>query len=171
MAVNYSRVTQGSAQRGWTAGSIAPRATEPMRGPVANVGMSGNIPSNIMQAIGNLSAQQAFQQFLGSAPGQQQQPIIVAPAPDPAAMLRAQIEQAQQKAAESAAATAKYQLSRIMPQIGNFQTGFGGIAPMGTGAGRAALQQQQFGLENQLALANAAAWGVPRMSGWVGGAF
>lgn len=168
MAINLTRVTQGNAQRGWTAGSIAPASTG-FAGFAANVPTSGNIPANIMQAIGNLSAQQAFQQFLGSAPGQQQQPIVIAPASDPAAELRAQTEQARQRAAVSAAATAQHQLSRILPQINNFQTGFGGIAPMGLGAERAALQQQQFGLENQLALANAAAWGTPRMSGWVGG--
>lgn len=166
MAINLTRVTQGNT-RGWTAGSIAPRA--PISGPVANIGTSGNIPANIMQAIGNLSAQQAFQQFLGSAPGQQQQPTILTPAPDPAAMIRAQTEQARQKSAASDAATAQYQLSRIMPQIYNFQSGFGGIAPMGMGAPRAALQQRQFDLENQIAFANAAAYGVPQMSGWVGG--
>lgn len=173
MAVNYSRVTQGSAQRGWTAGSIAPRATD-TRGPIANIRTSGNIPSNIMQAIGNLSAQQAFQSFLTGMPGsggQQQQPGApqVVFNVDQAAIQRAEVEKARQRAAQAAAGSAGWQLSGINQSLLNLPTQFGGILPMGMGAERAALQQQQFGLENQLAMANAAAFATPRVNGWVGG--
>lgn len=171
MAVNFSRVTQGSAQRGWTAGSIAPRVSN-MRGPFASIGTSGNIPSNIMQAIGNLSAEQAFRQFLGSQVVPQtmmQAPVLSGV--NPAAALQAGT--AQQAAARRAADQTAQQLSLVNQNLLNFPSLMGGIAPMGM-TGRANLQQQQFDLQNQLAAANAAAFAnqatSPRaLSGWVGG--
>lgn len=191
MAVNYSNVTFGSPVRGWTAGSIAPapraavadtrnlppadtrNVTADTRGPVANIGTSGNIPTNIMQAIGNLTAQQAFQNFLSGSPSATPQAAGFSPQVvnyiDQAAILRAQNEAARQQAAQAAASSINWQLSGINQSLKNLPTQFGGILPMGMGAERAALQQQQFGLENQLAMANAGAFGIPRMSGWVGG--
>lgn len=167
MAVNYSRVTQGSAQRGWTAGSIAPRATD-TRGPIANIGTSGNIPSNILQAIGNLSAEQAFRNLFSGGGGVTQ--TIAPPAPMLSSNPAVALQEAQQKAAADSAARAQQQLSLVNQNLLNFPALMGGIAPMGMGAPRAAMQQQQFGLENQIAAANAAAFAAaPRMSGWVGG--
>lgn len=169
MAVNFNpTLTFGSAQRGWTAGSIAPKST--ITGPVANIPMSGNnIPANILQAVGNLSTEQAFRNFLGQQVMQQPQPVVMFPPPNPADEIRAKTEQAQQQAAQNAALVAQRQLSIGNQQLLNYPMLAGGMAPMGFGAPRAALQQRQFGLENQLAQANAAAFGAPRMSGWTGG--
>lgn len=172
MAINLTRTYPTS---GWTAGSIAPRQLSPaITGPGMNIPMSGNIPANIMQAIGNLSADQAFRQFLGQQVmgQQQQQPQFMFPPPNPADEIRAKTEQARQQAAQVAASNAMRQLGFNQQQISNFPALAGGIAPMGMGAQRAALQQNQFSLENQLAAANAAAWGTPqpqanRFSGWV----
>lgn len=119
--------------------------------------MSGNVPSNILQAVGNLSAEQAFRNFLSTqlmgSPAQPQ--IIMAPsAIDPASALQAQTAQAQQ----AANVANQVQLARVGQQLASQPVLFGGISPMGMGAQRAALQQQQFGLE------------MPRMmSGWTGG--
>lgn len=169
MAINLSRVTFGSAPRGWTAGSISPQAS--ITGPVANISTSGNIPANILQAIGNLNAQQAFRQFLRMAAPQAQFAPTAPPAPDPVALLQAQTANAQQRAAERAAQGLQWNLAKIGSQINAIPTGFGGIAPMGgvAGAQRAGLLQNQFDLQNQLAAANNAAFGVPRTSGWQGG--
>lgn len=170
MAVNFNpTITFGSARRGWTAGSISPQ-TKVADPPIsANIGTSGNIPSNIMQAIGNLSAEQAFRNFLGQQVMQQPQPVVMFPPPNPADEIRAKTEQAQQQAAQNAALVAQRQLSIGNQQLLNYPMLAGGMAPMGFGAPRAAIQQRQFGLENQLAQANAAAFGAPRMSGWMGG--
>jgi hypothetical protein len=169
MAVNFTNVTYGSAPRGWTAGSISPRA--PITGPIANIPTSGNIPSNILQAIGNLNAQQAFRQFLTgmNVPQPQAAPVMTV-ASDPAALLRAQTADAQQKAAAAEAQRVQRALANIGAQINAIPTGFGGITPMGgvAGAERANLMQNRFDLQNQLATANSAAFGVPRMSGWMG---
>lgn len=170
MAINFSRVTFGDAPRGWTAGSISPRA--PITGPVSNISTSGNIPSNILQAIGNLSAQQAFRQMLsGPSMSPPQSGPIVAPAPDPVALLQARTANAQQQAAQRAAQGLQWNLANVAAQINAIPTGAGGIAPMGgvAGAQRAGLLQNQFNLQNQLASANNASFGVPRMSGWQGG--
>lgn len=169
MAINLTRVTQGNT-RGWTAGSIAPRA--PISGPVANIGTSGNIPSNILQAIGNLSAEQAFRQFLGNQVAPQmmlQAPVL--PGINPATAL--QTGTAQQAAARRTADQTAQQLSLVNQNLLNFPSLMGGISPMGM-TGRATLQQQQFDLQNQLAANNAAAFATqatsPRaLSGWVGG--
>lgn len=170
MAVNFSRVTFGDAPRGWTAGSIAPRA--PIAGPVANISTSGNIPANILQAIGNLNAQQAFRQLLGGpgvTPPQAAQ--VMAPAPDPVALLQARTASARQQAAERAAQGLQWNLANVASQINAIPTGAGGITPMGgvAGAQRANLLQNQFNLQNQLATANNVAFGMPRTSGWQGG--
>lgn len=168
MPINLTRVTQGNT-RGWTAGSIAPRP--PISGPVANIGTSGNIPSNILQAIGNLSAEQAFRQFLGNQVAPQM--MIQAPAlANPATALQPGIA-AQQAAARRTADQTAQQLSLVNQNLLNFPSLMGGIAPMGM-TGRATLQQQQFDLQNQLAANSAAAFATqatsPRaLSGWVGG--
>lgn len=171
MAVNFSNVTYGSAPRGWTAGSISPQV--PISGtPIANIPTSGNIPSNILQAIGNLNAQQAFRQFLTgmNVPQPQAAPVMTMAAPDPAALLRAQTAAAQQRAAENAARVAQRDIAKISAQINAIPVGIGGITPMGgvSGAQRAGLIQNRFDLQNQLATANSAAFGIPRMSGWMG---
>lgn len=165
MAVNFTAVTQGSPIRGWTAGSISPRPQ--ITGPVANIGTSGNIPSNILQAIGNLNAEQAFRQFLGnqifgsamSAPAATM-PMVV----NPADALQAQSAQAQRQAEQRAATNAAQQLSLVNQNLLNYPTGFGGISPMGLGAPRAALQQQQFNLQSMLSAS-------PKISGWNSAAF
>lgn len=159
MAVNFTNVTRGNAARGWTAASIAPQVRA--NSPVGNIPMSGNVPSNILQAVGNLSAEQAFRNFLstqlmgvGSAPPQ----VIIAPSIDPSAALQAQNIQAQQRASQADNAANQAQLARVGQQLAAQPLFLGGISPMGLGAQRAALQQQQFGLE------------MPRMlNGWMGG--
>lgn len=165
MPINFNNVTFGNAQRGWTAGSIAPRA--PISGPVSNVPMSGNIPIGVMQAIGNLSAEQAFRNFL-SGQVMNPTPIMMSPppaaAPNPADALRMQ----QQRTASNASSMLGQSINRVQQQLALQPVLFGGISPMGMGSQRAGLQQQQFSLENQLAAANAAAFGAPQTSGWVG---
>lgn len=154
MAVNSTNVTFGNASRGWTAGSIAPQTRA--NAPVANIPMSGNVPSNILQAVGNLSAEQAFRNFLSTqlmGGGVAQPQIMMAPpAVNPASALQAQNIQAQQ----AANAANQVQLARVNEQLAAQPVLFGGISPMGMGAQRAALQSQQFNLE-------------PRLSGWFGG--
>lgn len=159
MAINLDRVTFGNAQRGWTAGSIAPRA--PISGPIANVGTSGNIPANILQAVGNLSAEQAFRNFLSGQVMNQQPQAAPAPSIDVSAILQAQNVAAQQNAAQRMTQGIQWNLANVNQQLNTLPTGFGGISPMGS-ATRANLQNQQFALENQLGAA-------PRISGWLGG--
>lgn len=158
MAVNFTNVTRGNATRGWTGASIAPQVRA--NAPVGNIPMSGNVPSNILQAVGNLSAEQAFRNFLSNqlmgAPAQPQ--VIIAPSIDPSAALQAQNIQTQQRASQANNAANQAELARVGQQLAAQPLFFGGISPMGMGAQRAALQQQQFGLE------------MPRMlNGWMGG--
>lgn len=168
MAINLNRVSFGNAQRGWTAGSIAPRA--PISGPVANIGTSGNIPSNILQAIGNLNAEQAFRNFMsGQVMNQQPSVVLAPPPPNEADLIRAKLEQERQQNLSNTASLLGQSINRVSQRLSNQPTLFGGIMPMGMGAERAGLQQQQFDLSNQLAATNAAMFGTPRTSGWVGG--
>lgn len=169
MAVNTTNVTFGNAQRGWTSGSISPKApvSGPISGPVANIPTSGNIPSNILQAVGNLQGEQAFRNFLSNLIVPQQQstaPPMILAAPN----IAGQTAAAQQKAAQSAAAAIQWDLAGINQAISRVPTGFGGIGAMGDST-RYDLQNRQLALRPQLAAANSAAWGVPQMSGWGSG--
>lgn len=158
MAINLTNVTFGNAQRGWTSGSISPKApvSGPMPGPVANIPTSGNIPSNILQAVGNLQGEQAFRNFLsnlivpqGALSGQP----TIQPAPDEAARIQAETERARQRDASAQAQAAANSMNVINWGLGNVPTGFGGISLMGDSS-RYNLQNQALGL---------------RRTGWMGG--
>lgn len=168
MAINLTNVTFGNAQRGWTSGSISPRA--PVSGPVANIPTSGNIPSNILQAVGNLQGEQAFRNFLSNLVvpqgGMMPQPAMIQS--DPAELVRAETERARQQAAIDTARATQWDLSGINQAITRVPTGFGGIGMMGDST-RYDLQNQQLRLRPQVAALNAAAFGGPRYSGWTGG--
>lgn len=109
----------------------------------------------------------ALNPFLNAVLGQQAQARQAtaarpaAPMVNPADIIRAQTQQAQQTAAERAAASTQWNLDKLRGQLGAIPTGFGGMAMGGLGPQRAELQQRIFGLEGTLGRQQAAAFGQP----------
>lgn len=170
--------------RGWSASSLIPAGLGGFSGGsniVTRGTLSGGMTAPPMNTINSTMPggtgvppfiQGALNPFLNAVIGQQSQaqqptaaPVVV--------NVGGQGDQARldaQRRAGSAAAATQANMARLRGQLGNIQTGVGGITPMGgvQGAQRADLQMRLLGLEGQLGRQQATAFGQPMvpMGGW-----
>lgn len=171
--------------RGWSASSLIPAGLgglNPGSGIVTRGTLSGGVsPAPPMNTINNTMpggtgvppfVSGALNPFLSAVMGQQnqaQQPAAKPPSTinivNQADILRAQTQQAQQRAAQAAAANTDWEINRVRNQLNNIPTGLGGMALGGFGPQRADLQMRLFGLQNQAGRQQSAAFSQP-MGGW-----
>lgn len=169
--------------RGWSASSLIPAGLgglNPGSGIVTRGTLSGGVsPAAPMNTINSTMpsgsgippfVSSALNPFLNAVIGQQNQPQQPARPPstinivNQADILRAETQQAQQRAAQAAAANTDWEINRVRNQLNNIPTGFGGMALGGFGPQRADLQMRLFGLQNQLGRQQAS-FSQP-MGGW-----